>query len=93
MERENVLSAITKELGIGEANAKLLANFTEENKELGEFEFYDKLKKTFPWFELAFRYKNLSNLSKIEKHLYFFKMLTIISIVFGVIALIVIINP
>jgi hypothetical protein len=88
MKREAVLKAITKELGIGRENAELLAEFIKENKELQEFEFYEKLKKTFPWFELTFKYNNASNLNKIERHLYFFKILAIILMVIGAISLI-----
>jgi hypothetical protein len=92
MKRETVLKALTKELKIGVENAELLSNFLKENKELEEFEFYEKLKRTFPWFELTFKYNNASNLNRIERHLYFFKVLAIISIVISVVSAIIILN-
>lgn len=92
MKRENVLQAITKELGIGKEKAELLIMFAKENKELEEYEFYEKLKKTFPWLELTFKYKDSLNLNKIERHLSFFKVLSIISIIIGVIAFVAVLG-
>lgn len=86
MEKEIVLQALTKELRISKDNVELLANFLKENKDLGEYEFYEKLNKTFPWLELTFKYNYTLNLNRIEKHLFFFKVLAIISIVVGIIA-------
>lgn len=92
MTRESVLKVIVKELNIGREDAQLLATFLKENKDLNDFEFYEKLNKSFPWLELAFKYKYVSNLNKIESHLIFFKVLAIISIIIGVISVLILLN-
>ena len=89
MKRETVLKAISEQLGFNRESMELLAEFYKENKELSEFEFYEKLQKTFPWFELSFKYQNALKLNKIEKHLFFFKVLTIVSLVFGAVAFLI----
>ena len=85
MKREIVIKALIDDLGISKSDIELLVNFHNENENVDDYEFYEKLNKTFPLLELTFSHNYVLNLSRIEKHLFFFKVLTIISIIVGVI--------
>lgn len=86
MKKINVLKSISKEFKISLDDQELFTKFYNENNKLSDNDFYEKFKVEFPWVEYAYKHQNIARQRKIENHLLFFKVLTIISIVLGFIA-------
>jgi hypothetical protein len=76
-----VLKEIADELEIGYEEQRLFTEFLDENSKLNNDEFYKKFEASFSWVEYLFKCQNLIRQRKIESHLKFFKVLTIISMI------------
>jgi len=86
MKKSNLLKAIGKELKLSYEDQEQFSNFFNENNKLKDDEFYKNFKSTFPWVDYKFKYENLVRQRRIDNHLLFFKVITIISIVIGLIS-------
>ena len=89
MEKLDVLKSISKEFNISLDDQELLAKFQKENTELNDFDFYEKFKVEFPWVEYAYKHQSLVRQRRIDNHLLFFKILTIISLIIGFFSVVV----
>ena len=62
-----------------------LKEFIEENKDVKDSDFFENLKIQFPTLEYTFKLNEAINLRKTTDHLYYFKVLSIILMVLGII--------
>lgn len=84
MNKKDVLSNITNLFALKADSKKALVDFYNENKDIPDNEFYQKLNTSLPWVDYSFKLENLWRLKRIDNHLLFFKVITIISIIIGV---------
>ena len=86
MKKSSVLQSISKELQLSYENQELFTKFLNKNNQLSDLEFYKEFKINFPWIDYAFKYQNLVRQKRIDNHLLFFKVIVIISMIFGFIS-------
>jgi hypothetical protein len=82
MNKEKLMKSIINELKFHDNDFLL---FIEENKDVKDSDFFENLKIQFPTLEYTFKLNEAINLRKTTDHLYYFKVLSIILMVLGII--------
>ena len=89
MKKLDVLRSISKNFNISLDDQELFTKFLNENNELNDHDFFEKFKIEFPWVDYTYKSQNILRQKRIDNHLLFFKVLTIISLVIGFLSVIV----
>jgi len=85
MEKNTLLKNLTETVFIDNDVKHKLDEFYKANNHLPDNDFYEQFNKTFPWIEYHLKLSSIWRLKRIDNHLMFFKVITIISIIVSII--------